>query len=402
MNHRTRSIVVIAVWIAPVFLGIAGATWLIAPSSPRGMRSGLAAASDRDDRHRLQGTWEGIRVERDGKPVYQGAAAGQAKVRFVGDAVTFEDQGARLGGTFVVDQHRTPKTFDLTVIEAGLSVTYPAGIYQLSGDTFRLCVAFPSATRPTSFETSPGSGRTLFIYRRTRPEQHSIFDERPGHHARGMTVRPAPLPRFAVLRPGGTMRLQLAIPLIAALLPGPSPAAEPAKKTWDFEADDPGKIANEVGQWEVARDGDNHVLYQKAKNEDAVFNVALVEGTSYKDLDLSVKLRAVAGDLDRGGDVVWRARDKRNYYIARYNPLEDNFRVYKVQDGKRTQFASAKVAGDEKWHSLRVTMMGAKITCYLDGQKHLEAEDTTFPEAGMIGLWSKADAQSYFDDLTVN
>jgi hypothetical protein len=49
-----------------------------------------------------------------------------------------------------------------------------------------------------------------------------------------------------------------------------------------------------------------------------------------------------------------------------------------------------------------VTTVGAKITCYLDGQKHLEAEDTTFPEAGMIGLWSKADAQSYFDDLTVD
>jgi hypothetical protein len=178
------------------------------------------------------------------------------------------------------------------------------------------------------------------------------------------------------------------------------------KKTWDFEADEPGKIArsftNEVGQWEVAKDGDNHVLYQKAKNEDATFNVALVEGTSYKDLELSVKLRAVAGEVDRGGGLVWRAKDKANYYIARYNPLEDNFRVYKVQDGKRTQFASAKIPGDEKWHTLRVTMVGNKITRYLDGQKHLEAEDSTFPEAGMIGLWSKADAQSYFDDLTVS
>jgi uncharacterized protein (TIGR03067 family) len=117
-------------------------------------------------------------VERDGKPVYQGAAAGRAKVRFVGDAVTFEDRGARLAGTFEVDQHRTPKTLDLTVIEGGSSVTYPAGIYQLSGDTFRLCFAFPSATRPTSFETSPGSGRTLFVYRRARPEERSIFDQR--------------------------------------------------------------------------------------------------------------------------------------------------------------------------------------------------------------------------------
>ncbi len=201
------------------------------------------------------------------------------------------------------------------------------------------------------------------------------------------------------------MRLRHVLPLLAAVIASLAAAAQATKKTWDFEQDEPGKIArgflNAVGRWEVARDGENHVLYQRAQNEDAVFNVALVEGTSYKDLDLSVKLRAVAGEVDRGGGVVWRAKDARNYYIARYNPLEDNFRVYKVQAGKRTQFASAKIPGDEKWHTLRVTMAGNQITCYLDGQKHLAAEDSTFPEAGMIGLWSKADAQSYFDDLTV-
>jgi hypothetical protein len=201
------------------------------------------------------------------------------------------------------------------------------------------------------------------------------------------------------------MRLFCMLSPAAVLIPCLSFTADASEKVWDFESDAPGTIAkgftNEVGHWEVAKDGDNQVLYQKAKNDDSTFNVALAAGTSYKDLDLSVKLRAVAGEVDRGGGVVWRAKDKKNYYIARYNPLEDNFRVYKVEDGKRTQFASAKVPGDEKWHTLRVTMAGSKITCYLDGRKHLEAEDSTFAEAGMIGLWSKADAQSYFDHLTV-
>jgi hypothetical protein len=178
------------------------------------------------------------------------------------------------------------------------------------------------------------------------------------------------------------------------------------KKTWNFESDAVGKIAkgfaNEVGRWEVALDGDNRVLAQKAKNEDSVFNIALIDGTSYRDLDLSVRMRAVAGEVDRGGGLVWRAKDAKNYYVARYNPLEDNFRVYKVEDGKRTQFQSAKVPGDDKWHTVRVTMRGNKIVCHLDGQKHLEAEDSTFPSTGRIGLWSKADAQSYFDDLTVS
>ena len=115
-----------------------------------------------------------------------------------------------------------------------------------------------------------------------------------------------------------------------------------------------------------------------------------------------MKLKAVAGEIDRGGGLVWRAKDAKNYYVARYNPLEDNYRVYKVEDGKRTMFKGEKVPGDEKWHSLRVTMVGPKITCYFDGKQYLEAEDATFPGAGMIGLWSKADAQSYFDDLSIS
>jgi len=202
------------------------------------------------------------------------------------------------------------------------------------------------------------------------------------------------------------MKRRFAITIGAALISGVIIAAEATEKTWKFETDAPGKIAagfsGHVGIWEVARDGRNHVLYQKAKNEDAVFNVVLVDDTSFKDLDLSVRLKAVAGETDRGGGLIWRARDAKNYYIARYNPLEDNFRLYKVEDGKRTQFQSANVPGDTNWHVLRVTMVGPKMICYLDGKSYLEADDTTFTKAGKIGLWSKADAQSYFDDLTVS
>lgn len=187
---------------------------------------------------------------------------------------------------------------------------------------------------------------------------------------------------------------------------GIAPAGQGSKKTWNFESDEPGKIArgftSEVGTWEIVIEGGNKVLAQTARNDDETFNVVLVDGSDFKDVDLSVRLRAVAGELDQGGGVVWRAKDKNNYYIARYNPLEDNFRVYKVEAGKRTQFASAKIAGDKKWHTLRVTMVGARIDCYFDGTKYLEVEDSTFPAAGKIGVWSKADARSHFDDLMVS
>jgi hypothetical protein len=209
--------------------------------------------------------------------------------------------------------------------------------------------------------------------------------------------------RITFRRPGRIGASLAGIVLASAVAASAPPGA--GKRSWDFESDAPGKIAqgftNEVGRWAVVKDGNNHVLAQSARSDDATFNVALAEGTSYKDVDLSVRLRAVAGENDRGGGLVWRAKDKDNYYVARYNPLEDNFRVYKVEAGKRTQFRNANIPGDTRWHTMRVTMAGPKIACYLDGTKYLEVEDGTFPDAGRIGLWSKADAQSYFDDLTV-
>ena len=80
---------------------------------------------------------------------------------------------------------------------------------------------------------------------------------------------------------------------------------------------------------------------------------------------------------------------------------ENNLRVYKVEAGKRTLFRSADVPGDTAWHTLRVTMTGGKIACYLDGKKHLEVDDATFPDAGRIGLWTKSDARTQFDDFTL-
>lgn len=188
---------------------------------------------------------------------------------------------------------------------------------------------------------------------------------------------------------------------VAALL-----AADEAKNVWDFEDTSVGKLPpgfkSDVGSWTVAKDGDNQVLAQTAKNPNSVFNVVLLSDTNQKDVDLSVRLKAMAGDDDQGGGLVWRARDKSNYYLARYNPLEDNYRLYKVEKGKRIMFKNADIKASPGWHTLRVTMKGGHIECYYDGKKYLDVEDGTFSDAGMIGLWSKADAQSYFDDLELS
>lgn len=191
--------------------------------------------------------------------------------------------------------------------------------------------------------------------------------------------------------------------IVLGLFAGASLAAETSKQVWTFDDDAVGKtpacFKAAVGDWAVARDGEDQVLRQSAKNANSVFNVILATGTRAQDVDLSVRLKAISGKDDQGGGLVWRARDKDNYYVARYNPLEDNYRLYKVEHGKRTMFKNADIKATPGWHTLRVTMKGHQMVCYYDGEKRLEADDATFTEAGMIGLWSKADAQSCFDDL---
>ncbi len=132
------------------------------------------------------------------------------------------------------------------------------------------------------------------------------------------------------------------------------------------------------------------------------FGMAVNENEVYDDFELTVKFKGVAGEEDQGGGPVWRYQDNNNYYIARANPLEDNYRVYKVVAGKRIQMDSArlKVTSGE-WHTIKIIARKNQIRCFYDGQLYLEVADDTFQNAGKIGLWTKADAVTYFDDLEV-
>lgn len=140
----------------------------------------------------------------------------------------------------------------------------------------------------------------------------------------------------------------------------------------------------------------------RSENYDGTFNLAIAEPTHFGDLELSVRVRADSGKEDQGGGAIWRVQDENNYYISRFNPLEGNFRVYVVSGGKRRQLETAKLelaAG--RWYELRIRMIGDEITCWLDGTPHLNARDTTIVKAGRVGLWTKADAATSFDDLRV-
>jgi hypothetical protein len=196
--------------------------------------------------------------------------------------------------------------------------------------------------------------------------------------------------------------------MIVSLFPGLVKAEEAGKgqRRWDFESDRGGETASGfrvgIGNWRVATDGQNQVLAQTAQNEDSVFNVIFRPDVLYSDVDLSVRLKAVKGTVDQGGGLVWRVKNAQTYYLARYNPLEDSFRAYKVVDGKRTQIGSVKAAGDLAWHTLRIVMKGAQIRCSLDDKVVIEVDDSSIRGHGRIGLWTKSDAQSYFDEFTAS
>jgi hypothetical protein len=159
--------------------------------------------------------------------------------------------------------------------------------------------------------------------------------------------------------------------------------------------------------WQVAEDttapSGKQVLAQLSSDgPNPVFNLCVTDETKYKDLDLSVSFKAIKGDIDQGGGPVWRYRNANNYYICRMNPLESNFRVYKVVEGKRTQLATSDVKVPlGEWHEIRVIHEGKRIRCFLDGILRLEVEDAAFSEAGFVGLWTKADAVTHFDDLKI-
>ncbi len=212
---------------------------------------------------------------------------------------------------------------------------------------------------------------------------------------------------------------RMALIVLAGLLAASLAAADEKERTITFSKDDAGKLpagwkAEQTGKgkgsvWKVVADrtapsGTGHVLAQTAAGPDRLFNLCIATEGNYHEVDVCVAFKAVRGEKDQGGGIVWRYRDANNYYVARMNPLEDNYRLYKVVAGKRSRpLQSAAVQVKEgTWHTLRVTMSGKRINCYLDGKKYLEADDDTFSKPGKIGLWTKADAQTYFDKLKVS
>src|SRR2546430_11901108 len=140
----------------------------------------------------------------------------------------------------------------------------------------------------------------------------------------------------------------------------------------------------------------------------ATYPLLLKDDTDIKDGFIQIKFKAVAGAEDRAGGVVWRARDANNYYVARANALEDNVVLYKTVEGVRSAldivgrkggYGVAVSVPPNEWLSLRVEFKGSRFRVLYNGQQLFEVEDSTFNDAGKVGLWTKADSVTLFDKV---
>jgi hypothetical protein len=170
------------------------------------------------------------------------------------------------------------------------------------------------------------------------------------------------------------------------------------------------KTGKGTPRWSVEKDESApsrpHVLKQSGE---ATYPLALFDGPALRDGFVEVKFKPVTGREDQAAGVVWRAKDADNYYICRANALENNVVLYKTEKGKRSSLdivgrsggygAKAEVAKN-KWHTLRVEFAGKRFKVIVDGKPLFEVDDSTFPDGGKVGLWTKADSVTLFDDFS--
>jgi len=184
-----------------------------------------------------------------------------------------------------------------------------------------------------------------------------------------------------------------------------------AAETVDFDKAEAGKppsgwTATQTGsgqaKWEVTPDATApskpNVLKQSAQ---ATYPICLKDDTNLKDGFVEVKFKAVSGKEDQAAGLVWRAKDANNYYVARANALENNVTIYHTIDGRRTEKKRVRMTvAANQWHTLRVDFQGSHFTVTFNGQRALDWDDETFKEGGKLGLWTKADSVTAFDDFT--
>lgn len=157
-------------------------------------------------------------------------------------------------------------------------------------------------------------------------------------------------------------------------------------------------------KWVVEEEKDKGMVLVQVSNDKTKgrYPLCVLDAVSAKDVAVTVEFKAISGEVDQAAGIVVRYMDKDNYYIVRANSLEDNVRLYTVAKGVRKQIGGKDLeVPKDKWHTLGLSVVGNKLTVTLNGQEIITKEDDTFAAAGKVGLWTKADSVTRFDNLSI-
>ena len=162
----------------------------------------------------------------------------------------------------------------------------------------------------------------------------------------------------------------------------------------------------------TAPSGKNVLVQTSTDSTGSRFPLCVYEPVVTADVRLGTKFKALSGTVDQAAGLVWRYRDPSNYYLVRANALEGNVVLYKVENGKRSDlkpvgaglfiYGKKATVQQGRWQTLEVDARGTRFSVFLDGEELFEVEDATFREPGKVGLWTKADSVTAFDDLTID
>src|SRR6266480_5756983 len=201
-------------------------------------------------------------------------------------------------------------------------------------------------------------------------------------------------------------RSSIGISLLYCLVNGGTAMAE----TLNFDSDTVGELPSGliagvtgrgIARWTIQPDASApskpNVLKQSARGD---FPWCVIRDSALTDGVVEVKFKPLSGKQDQAGGVVWRWKNGSTYYVARANALENNVSLYYTQDGRRNpiKYVDAPVAKNQ-WHTLRVDFVGKHIQVGLDGKQYIEVDDERITGAGAVGLWTKADSVTLFDDF---
>ncbi len=161
------------------------------------------------------------------------------------------------------------------------------------------------------------------------------------------------------------------------------------------------KTGNGEPKWTIEKDDTApsklNVLKQSGE---ATYPVCIKDDVSLKDGFVEVKFKPILGKEDQAGGVIWRCKDADNYYIARANALEDNVTIYHTINGSRRSFKSVDIkVTPNQWHTLRADFHDNHFVVSFDGKRVIEAEDDSIKDSGAVGVWTKADSVTLFDDF---